>query len=237
MQKASGPVTFTQAFGSAAILCAEEDESVVAITAAMPDGTGLTEFAQRFPSRYYDVGIAEQHAVTLAAGMAAGGLKPFCTIYSTFLQRGFDQVLHDVAIQNLPVRFFMDRAGLVGDDGPTHHGTFDISFLSPIPNMVLLAPRDTTELREMTHWMAKYDEHPTAVRYPRGSSDDTLPESRTPISIGRSETLREGKDITIAAIGSTVTTAYARRTASGQGRNRSDCHQRSIYKAAGRRRY
>src|SRR5579871_958000 len=191
MAKAAGPVTYTQAFGAAAIACAEADERVVAITAAMPDGTGLTGFSKELPDRYFDVGIAEQHAVTLAAGMAAGGLRPFCAIYSTFLQRGFDQVLHDVAIQNLPVRFFMDRAGLVGDDGPTHHGAFDISYLMPIPSMVLLSPRDTTELREMTHWMLRYDEHPSVLRYPRGAGDDRLPESRSPIQVGKAELLRQ----------------------------------------------
>src|SRR5579862_822278 len=153
MVKAVGPITYTQAFGDAAIECAEKDERILAITAAMPDGTGLTKFSQDFPDRYYDVGIAEQHAVTFAAGLAAGGMKPFCAVYSTFLQRGFDQVLHDVAIQNLPVRFFLDRAGLVGDDGPTHHGGFDLSYLSLIPGMTILSPRDTTELAEMTRWM------------------------------------------------------------------------------------
>ncbi len=208
MAKSAGPVTHTQAFGSAAIACAEADPKVVAITAAMPDGTGLTEFARVMPDRYYDVGIAEQHAVTLAAGMAAGGLKPFCAVYSTFLQRGFDQVLHDVAIQNLPVRFFMDRAGLVGDDGPTHHGAFDIAYLSCIPNLVLLAPRDTTELVEMTHWMANYDAGPTAVRYPRGAGDDRLPEGRSSIVLGQSEWLSHGKDVTLIALGSMVSVAW-----------------------------
>ena len=213
MVKAAGPVTYTQAFGDAAIECASADPKVVCITAAMPDGTGLTAFQKMYPQRYFDTGIAEQHAVTFAAGMAANGLKPFCTIYSTFLQRGFDQVLHDVCIQNLPVRFFMDRAGLVGDDGPTHHGAFDISFLSFIPNMVFLAPRDTTELREMTRWMASYDRHPTAMRYPRGSSDDRLPESRSPIALGKAEVLRTAspkakESITICAIGSMVGEAW-----------------------------
>jgi 1-deoxy-D-xylulose-5-phosphate synthase len=208
MNKATGPVTYTQAFGDAAMECAEEDEKVVAITAAMPDGTGLTGFSKTYPTRYYDVGIAEQHAVTFAAGLAAGGLKPFCAIYSTFLQRGFDQVLHDVCIQNLPVRFFMDRAGLVGDDGPTHHGAFDISFLSCIPNMVLIAPRDTTEMRQMTHYMATFNDGPIAVRYPRGSSDDRLPESRSPIQFAKAEILRTGSDLTICAVGSMVCVAY-----------------------------
>ncbi|MBL8047293.1 MAG: 1-deoxy-D-xylulose-5-phosphate synthase [Chthonomonas sp.] len=212
MVKPSGPVTFTQAFGEAACELAAEDEKIVAITAAMPDGTGLTGFGKQFPERYYDTGIAEQHAVTFAAALAAGGLKPFCAIYSTFLQRGFDQVLHDVCIQNLPVRFFLDRAGLVGDDGPTHHGAFDLSFLSCIPNLVIAAPRDTTELREMMRYCANYDQHPIAVRYPRGASDDRLPESRTPIQHGRAEVLGSPSNrtpqVTLVAIGSMVEVAW-----------------------------
>jgi 1-deoxy-D-xylulose-5-phosphate synthase len=208
----AGPLTYTQAFGETAIECAAQDPKVVAITAAMPDGTGLTRFSQQFPDRYFDVGIAEQHAVTFSAGLAAGGLKPLCSIYSTFLQRGFDQVLHDVAIQNLPVRFFLDRAGFVGDDGATHHGAFDLSYLLPIPNMVVLSPRDTTELREMTHWMVRYDAHPCAVRYPRGASDDRLPESRSPIQFGRSELLRKAGDarskVALIACGSMVSVAW-----------------------------
>jgi len=209
MVKAVGPITYTQAFGDAASACAEVDEKIVAITAAMPDGTGLTGFAKQYPDRYYDVGIAEPHAVTFAAGMAAGGMKPLVAVYSTFMQRAFDQMLHDVCLQNLPVRFFLDRAGLVGDDGPTHHGAFDLSYLSLMPNMTILAPRDTTELREMTHWMVAYGDGPTVVRYPRGSSDDRLPEGRSPIQRGKSEVLRAGTDVTIAAIGSMVSVAYA----------------------------
>jgi 1-deoxy-D-xylulose-5-phosphate synthase len=214
MKKASGPVTFTQAFGEAAIEAAQADEKVVAITAAMPDGTGLVKFSQQLPEKFYDVGIAEQHAVTFAAGLAAGGIRPLCTIYSTFLQRGFDQVLHDVCLQNLPVRFYMDRAGLVGDDGPTHHGAFDISFLSCIPNLVFMAPRDTTELREMVAWTARYDDAPSAVRYPRGAGDDRLPEGRTPITLGRAEVLGVNGDVSgkqevlIVAIGSSVSPAW-----------------------------
>lgn len=208
MVKAAGPVTYTQAFGDALLDVAANDPKVVAITAAMPDGTGLTGFAKQYPERYYDTGIAEQHAVTFAAGLAAGGLRPYCAIYSTFLQRGFDQVLHDVAIQKLPVRFMLDRAGLVGDDGPTHHGTFDLSFLLPIPNLTVMAPRDTTELGEMVRWSATHDRGPVAVRYPRGSSDDRLPESRSPIALGRAETLRTGKDVALIAIGSMVAVAW-----------------------------
>jgi len=206
--KSAGAVSYTQAFGDVAVEIAQADPKVVAITAAMPDGTGLTRFQQEIPERYYDTGIAEQHAVTFAAGLAAGGMRPLCAIYSTFLQRGFDQVLHDVCIQNLPVRFFMDRAGLVGDDGPTHHGAFDISYLACIPNMVLLAPRDTTELAEMSRWMAGHDSGPSAVRYPRGTGDDRLPESRTPIAFGKAETLRTGEDVTIVAVGSMVSPAW-----------------------------
>lgn len=214
--KAQGPITYTQAFGDVAIECAEADPTVVAITAAMPDGTGLTGFSKKLPDRYYDVGIAEQHAVTFAAGLAAGGLRPFCAIYSTFLQRAFDQVLHDVCIQNLPVRFFMDRAGLVGDDGPTHHGAFDISYLTCIPNMRLLAPRDTTELQEMARFMRTFDQGPIAVRYPRGVADEGLPESRTPIQYAKAEVLRGGKDVLILALGSMVGPAWAAAQQLGQ---------------------
>jgi 1-deoxy-D-xylulose-5-phosphate synthase len=208
LKKSAGPVTYTQAFGEAISNCAEGDERVIAITAAMPDGTGLNKFAKLFPNRYYDTGIAEPHAVTFAAGLAAGGQKPFCTIYSTFLQRAFDQVLHDVCLQGLPVRFFLDRAGLVGDDGPTHHGAFDLSYLSLMPGITILAPRDTTELAEMTYWVSQFDQGPSVVRYPRGASDDRLPESRTPIALGKAEVIRTGKDLAIIAIGSTVSPAF-----------------------------
>lgn len=211
-KKASGPVQYTKAFGDAMIELAKDDPRVVAITAAMPDGTGLTKYAEVYPDRYYDTGIAEQHAVTFAAGLAAAGMKPFCTIYSTFLQRGFDQVLHDVAIQHLPVRFAMDRAGVVGADGPTHHGAFDISFLSFIPGMAMLAPRDTTELREMMFFMKDYDKGPIAIRYPRGSTPERLPEGRTPIEFGKAEVLGSPSDlkpvVTIAAYGGMVETAW-----------------------------
>ena len=207
-----GAPSYTGLFGSALLEMAREDKSVVAITAAMPDGTGLTQFSQELPGQYYDTGIAEQHAVTFAAGLAAGGLKPFCVIYSTFLQRGFDQVLHDVALQHLPVRFCMDRAGLVGADGPTHHGTFDVSFLGLIPEVVQLAPRDGTELREMLRWMAGYGAGPSAIRYPRGTSPEDLPESRTPMEMGKAEVLGvpgggEARAV-IAAYGSMVGTAW-----------------------------
>jgi 1-deoxy-D-xylulose-5-phosphate synthase len=214
--KASRP-TYTGVFGEAILELGLEDNKILAITAAMPDGTGLNKFREKLPGQYFDVGIAEQHGVTYAAGLAAGGYKPFAVIYSTFLQRGYDQVLHDVAIQNLPVRFAMDRAGLVGDDGPTHHGTFDISFLTHIPNMALCACRDATELREMMRFMAGYDSGPIAIRYPRGEAPDNLPENRSAIEIGKSEVLGvpgvargdEGRvDAVIVAVGSMVTEAW-----------------------------
>jgi 1-deoxy-D-xylulose-5-phosphate synthase len=215
-KKSSGPVQYTKAFGDAIVELAKDDPRVVAITAAMPDGTGLTKFAEEYPDRYYDVGIAEQHAVTFAAGLAAGGMRPFCTIYSTFLQRGFDQVLHDVAIQNLPVRFAMDRAGLVGADGPTHHGAFDVGYLSCVPNMTLIAPRDTTELREMLFFMREYDKGPIAIRYPRGSTPENLPEGRTAIEFAKAEVLGSPSEnkpqVTVVAVGSMVETAWEAAT-------------------------
>lgn len=204
MPKSAGPVSFTQVFGDTILALAKEDPKIVAVTAAMPDGTGLTKFSKELPNQYFDVGIAEQHAVTFCAGLAAAGLKPACAIYSTFLQRGYDQVLHDVAIQKLPVRFFMDRGGLVGADGATHHGAFDISYLMFIPGFVIMAPRDTTELAEMIRFAMDYSEGPIAVRYPRGSADDTLPESRTAIRFGKGELLREGQDVALIGYGSTV---------------------------------
>ena len=144
---------------------AERDERITAITAAMQDGTGLTPFAERFPERFFDVGIAEQHALTFAAGLAAQGLRPVAAVYSTFLQRGYDQILHDICLQNLPVVIAVDRAGVVGEDGPTHHGVFDLSYLSHIPNLVILAPKDGAELKGMLKW-ALSQEQPTAIRYP-----------------------------------------------------------------------
>ncbi len=217
MPKKGGSIAYTQVFGDVMVEVAQEDPKVVAITAAMPDGTGLTRFSKELPKRYYDVGIAEQHAVTFAAGLAAGGIKPFVAIYSTFLQRGFDQVLHDVCLQNLPVRFVMDRAGLVGDDGPTHHGAFDVSYMSCIPNLALMAPRDATELREMIKFMAHYDEMPSALRYPRGSTEDILPESRTPISLGKPEILGvpgggQNPKVVLMALGSMVPEAWRAAT-------------------------
>lgn len=211
--KAGTSVPYTKVFGDAMIGLAERDAKVTAITAGMPDGTGLTEFSATRPEQFYDVGIAEEHAVTLAAGMAAGGLKPFVAVYSTFLQRGFDQIFHDVCLQHLPVRFVMDRAGLVGADGPTHHGSFDISYLRMMPGMTLCAPRDGTELREMLEFMGTYEKGPIALRYPRGNSPENLPESRTPIALGKAEDLGilgSGKVKTaLVAYGSMVSQAYA----------------------------
>jgi len=209
MEKKAGGETYTQVFADELIRIAEENPKVVGITAAMPDGTGLVKFQEKFPERYFDVGIAEQHAVTFAAGLAAEGMVPVAAIYSTFLQRAFDQVLHDVAIQNLHVVLAMDRGGLVGDDGATHHGVFDLSYLRLIPNVVIMAPKDGEELRAMLRFAVAHN-GPVAIRYPRGSvpaMDWGVPES--PIELGKAEVLREGSDAVIFAIGSMVATAFA----------------------------
>ena len=162
------------------------DPRICAVTAAMPDGTGLATFAQRYPSRCFDVGIAEQHGVTFAAGLAAGGLRPFCAMYSTFLQRGYDQVVHDVALQNLPVRFAIDRAGLVGADGATHAGSFDTAYLANLPNMVVMAAADEAELTHMVATAAAYDDGPIAFRYPRGEGEGVeIPETPERLEIGK----------------------------------------------------
>jgi 1-deoxy-D-xylulose-5-phosphate synthase len=180
-------------FGQALIQEAEADDRIVAVTAAMPTGTGLDKFAQRFPGRTFDVGIAEQHAVTFAAGMATEGFKPFCAIYSTFLQRAYDQVVHDVAIQHLPVRFAIDRAGLVGADGATHAGSFDIGYLGMVPGIVIMAPADEAELMHMVATAAAIDDRPSAVRYPRGEGTGAvLPARGEPLEIGRGRIIREG---------------------------------------------
>lgn len=208
MEKKPGRETYTQVFSDELIRIAQENPRVVGITAAMPDGTGLAKFQQHFPERYFDVGIAEQHAVTFAAGLAAEGIIPVVAIYSTFLQRAFDQVLHDVAIQNLHVVLAMDRGGLVGDDGATHHGVFDLSYLRLIPNVVLMAPKDGEELRAMLRFAIQHP-GPIALRYPRGSVPAVewgVPE--TPIELGRAEVLREGEDVAILAVGSMVAPAF-----------------------------
>jgi 1-deoxy-D-xylulose-5-phosphate synthase len=208
MPSSGGKVTYTQVFGETLLALAREDPKIIAITAAMPDGTGLTELAKVLPKQYVDVGIAEEHAVTFAGGLAAGGMKPACVIYSTFLQRAFDQILHDIGIQNLPVRFFLDRAGLVGADGATHHGVFDIGYLSLIPNMVLMAPRDPEELAEMVRFAIAYDKGPIAVRYPRGSAEGSLPRERAPLELGKAEILEVGEDVALIGYGSTVSLCF-----------------------------
>jgi 1-deoxy-D-xylulose-5-phosphate synthase len=204
-QAKSGPAiapSYTKVFAGELIKRAELDPAIVAITAAMPSGTGLDLFAQRFPERTYDVGIAEQHAVTFAAGLAAEGMKPFCAIYSTFLQRGYDQVVHDVAIQRLPVRFAMDRAGLVGADGPTHAGAFDIGFMGALPGMVLMAAADEAELAAMVATAAMIDDRPSAFRYPRGEGVGvTIPELAEPLEIGKGRIVREGTAVAILSFG------------------------------------
>ena len=184
---------------------AEKDERIVAVTAAMPDGTGLSKFAKRFPERFFDVGIAEPHAVTFSAGLAASGLKPVVAVYSTFMQRAYDQIIHDVCLQNLPVVFALDRAGLVGDDGPTHHGVFDLSFMRHIPNMVLGAPSDGAELKEMLRLGVEHDA-PFAIRYPRGACPD-CPAEWERFSIGEGKVVADGSEVCIVAIGSGVTLA------------------------------
>ncbi len=195
---------YTKVFSNAIIKLAEQDRKIVAITAAMPDGTGLEEFAKRFPDRFYDVGIAEQHGITFAAGLATEGLKPIAAIYSTFMQRAFDQVIHDVCLQNLGVTIMIDRAGIVGQDGPTHHGTFDISYMRMIPNMTLMSPKDEEELRHMLFTAINLGK-PCVVRYPRGNAVGVkLSESFKSIPIGSAETLESGNDIAIIAIGDMV---------------------------------
>ena len=199
--KAAAP-TYTKVFAEALIAEAERDDKVLAITAAMPSGTGLDLFQKKFPKRCFDVGIAEQHAVTFAAGLAAEGYKPFVTIYSTFLQRAYDQVVHDVAIQKLPVRFAMDRAGLVGNDGPTHAGSFDIAYLGCLPDFVIMAAADEAELVHMVATQVAVDDRPSAVRYPRGEGVGVaLPERGVALEIGKGRILREGSKVALLSLG------------------------------------
>lgn len=196
------PPSYTRVFADALISQAERDPRIVAVTAAMPSGTGLDLFGKRFPDRTFDVGIAEQHAVTFAAGLAADGMKPFAAIYSTFLQRGYDQVVHDVAIQRLPVRFAMDRAGLVGADGPTHAGSFDIGFMGALPGMILMAAADEAELARMVATAAAIDDRPSAFRYPRGEGlGVAVPELAEPLEIGRGRIIREGSTVALLCFG------------------------------------
>ncbi|MCA3699938.1 MAG: 1-deoxy-D-xylulose-5-phosphate synthase [Brevundimonas sp.] len=198
----SNAPSYTKVFGTELIKRAERDPKIVAITAAMPSGTGLDLFGQAFPSRTYDVGIAEQHAVTFAAGLAADGMKPFCAIYSTFLQRGYDQVVHDVAIQSLPVRFAMDRAGLVGADGCTHAGSFDIGYMGALPGMVLMAAADEADLAAMIATACEIDDRPSAFRYPRGDGVGVeIPELAAPLEIGKGRIVREGTAVALLSFG------------------------------------
>jgi len=205
--KANAP-SYTKVFGESLIKHAREDDKIVAITAAMPSGTGVDLFEKQFPSRTFDVGIAEQHAVTFAAGLATEGYKPFCAIYSTFLQRAYDQVVHDVAIQNLPVRFALDRAGLVGADGPTHAGAFDVAYLACLPNFVVMAAADEAELVHMVATAVAHDSGPIAFRYPRGEGVGVdMPEQGVPLAIGRGRIMREGSQVALLSFGTRLAEA------------------------------
>ncbi len=216
--KANAPA-YQRVFGESLIKEADKDDKVVAITAAMPSGTGIDLFGQAHPTRTFDVGIAEQHAVTFAAGLATEGFKPFVAIYSTFLQRGYDQVVHDVAIQNLPVRFAMDRAGLVGADGPTHAGSFDLAYLGCLPNMMIMAAADESELVHMVATQVAYDDGPSALRYPRGEGVGMeMPSIGVPLEIGKGRVVREGKQIAILSLGTRLADAVkAADTLAGMG--------------------
>lgn len=217
----SSALTFTKAFSDALLKLAEKDTSIAAITAAMPEGTGLDAFRDKFPSRYFDVGIAEEHAATFAAGLAAGGVKPIVALYSTFAQRCYDQILHDICLQKLPVVFALDRAGLVGEDGPTHHGVFDLSFLRDIPNLILAAPADENEMQHMlkTAFDAKA---PFVLRYPRGTGFGVkLDDEPQDLPIGKGVWLKKGKDATILAIGNRV--HPARAAAEALKKHKIDC--------------
>ena len=198
----SNAPSYTGVFGDELVKLAAKDDKICAVTAAMPDGTGLSLMAERYPSRCFDVGIAEQHGVTFAAALAAGGMKPFCAMYSTFLQRGYDQVVHDVAIQRLPVRFAIDRAGLVGADGATHAGSFDIGFMANLPGMVVMAAADEAELVHMVHTAAAYDAGPIAFRYPRGEGEGVeMPEEPQLLEIGKGRMIQEGKRVALLSFG------------------------------------
>ena len=233
--KANAP-SYTKVFATSLIREAEEDERVVAVTAAMPSGTGLDLFGQAFPKRTFDVGIAEQHAVTFAAGLAAEGMKPFAAIYSTFLQRAYDQVVHDVAIQKLPVRFAIDRAGLVGADGPTHAGSFDVAYLACLPDFVVMAAADEVELRHMVRTAAAYGEGPIAFRYPRGEGMGLeLPERGDILEIGRGRILREGTKIALLSLGGRLAGGAQGGRRAGEPRALHDGGGRALRQAARRR--
>ncbi|WP_096786912.1 1-deoxy-D-xylulose-5-phosphate synthase [Rhodobacter sp. CZR27] len=213
----SNAPSYTKVFAQSLIKEAETDERICAVTAAMPDGTGLNLFSDRFPKRCFDVGIAEQHAVTFSAGLAAGGLRPFCAIYSTFLQRGYDQIVHDVAIQRLPVRFAIDRAGLVGADGATHAGAFDVAFLANLPGMVVMAAADEAELVHMVATAVKHDEGPIAFRFPRGDGVGVeMPAKGVPLEIGRGRVVREGSRVALLSFGTRLSEVQAAAEALAQ---------------------
>jgi 1-deoxy-D-xylulose-5-phosphate synthase len=196
--------SYTEIFGKTMVELARTNPKIIAVTAAMPEGTGLVPFSEAYPERFFDVGIAEQHGVTFAAGMATEGFRPVVAIYSTFLQRAYDQIIHDVCIENLPVVFALDRGGIVGEDGPTHHGLFDISFLRAIPNMVIMAPKDENELRHMLATAVVHN-GPISLRYPRGRGTGVdLDDSLKILPIGKGEILSQGNDLLILAVGSTV---------------------------------
>jgi 1-deoxy-D-xylulose-5-phosphate synthase len=212
----AGAKSYTDVFGETLVALAEQDPKIVAITAAMPDGTGLNTFAERFPQRFFDVGIAEQHGMTFSAGMAADGFRPVTAIYSSFVQRAYDQVFHDICLQKLPVTIAMDRAGLVGDDGPTHHGVFDLSYLRHLPGLTMMAPKDENELRHMLK-TAIYSGVPMALRYPRGAGYGVEMDAEVhELEIGRGELLLEGSDLCIIAVGSTVYPALEAAEALGR---------------------
>ena len=204
----SNAPSYTKVFAESLLDEAARDDRICAVTAAMPDGTGLNLFAERYPSRCFDVGIAEQHGVTFSAALAAGGMKPFCAIYSTFLQRGYDQVVHDVAIQRLPVRFAIDRAGLVGADGATHAGAFDVAYLANLPGFVVMAAADEAELRHMVATAAAHDDGPIAFRFPRGEGAGVdMPERGTPLEIGKGRIMREGSRVALLSFGTRLSEA------------------------------
>lgn len=206
----SNAPSYTSVFAQHLLKEAAADDRICAVTAAMPDGTGLNLFAERYPSRCFDVGIAEQHGVTFSAGLAAGGMKPFCAMYSTFLQRGYDQVVHDVAIQRLPVRFAIDRAGLVGADGATHAGAFDVAFLANLPGFVVMAAADEAELAHMVATAAAHDDGPIAFRFPRGEGTGVeMPERGTPLEIGKGRMIREGRRVAILSFGTRLSEVEA----------------------------
>ena len=236
-KKPSNAPSYTKVFAQSLIREAEADERIVAVTAAMPDGTGLNLFAERFPRRCFDVGIAEQHAVTFCAGMAAAGMKPFCAIYSTFLQRGYDQVVHDVAIQRLPVRFAIDRAGLVGADGPTHAGAFDIAYLACLPDFVVMAAADEAELVRMVATAVAIDDRPSAFRFPRGEGVGVeLPERGRPLEVGRGRIVLEGQGVAILSFGARLAQCLKAAEALARARHPADGRRCALRQAARPRR-